>query len=189
MSNGAPRPAAGTMPAVRSRRKAPAPPRYAPQRQPPGRARASPDVPDRVWRRKIPHPPVQSESRIAAMDRQVLQLHGPAAADARLQQRPVKRPVARQQLAPHEYLPDDSIDERRMHAVATEITRPRQPVAQLGHPARQPQSDGMSARFHRRLTFSACRPTAPSRKRSEGCNRPYWHRDRAPRPRNRARGL
>ena len=57
MSNGAPRPTAGTMPAARSRRKAPAPPRYAPQRQPPGRARASPDVPDRVWRRKIPHPP------------------------------------------------------------------------------------------------------------------------------------
>lgn len=68
---------------------------------------------------------VHAEIVTTAMDRQVLQLHGPPFGHAGSKQCLVERAVARQQLVPHEYFADKAIDEGRVDAMTAEIAGSR----------------------------------------------------------------
>lgn len=102
---------------------------------------------------------IHAKRCITAMDRQILQLHGPLSGDTGLKQRTVELPIARKQVDAHENLPHQIVDERRMYAVSAEITRAYQTVAQLCNPSGNPAAD-MSDDLHGRyfLSMPARRP-------------------------------
>lgn len=103
---------------------------------------------------------VDRESAVFAVGHQVLQLHRPALGNPRRNERIPQRSLRREQSVRHENLPDDRIDERRMHAVSAEITRPREPIAKLPDPGRQVRQPNIppSQRHLRLFNIPAIRP-------------------------------
>ncbi len=78
---------------------------------------------------------------------QILQLHGPSARVSGGRQPFVERPVAVVQLPFHEHLTHDGVDERRVHAVAAEIARPRHPGRERLQSV-EPAFEASTAEFH-----------------------------------------
>ena len=97
---------------------------------------------------------IHTEGRIAAMNRQILQLHRPTVRNSRRKQRPVKPAIPREQLPAHEDLANNGVDEGRMHPVAPEIACPGEAVAEAREAARQVQRQTVSE-LHRNYFLSS----------------------------------
>ena len=91
--------------------------------------------------------PVDLAKGVTAMYSQILQLHGPSARVSGGRQPFVERPVAVVQLPFHEHLTHDGVDERRVHAVAAEIARPRHPGRERLQSV-EPAFEASTAEFH-----------------------------------------
>ena len=98
---------------------------------------------------------IQAKSGVAAMNRQVLQLHGAAFGHPGREQFTEQRPVAGKQRIAHEHITHDVVYERRMHAVPTEETGPGEPVTQLSDPPVKFQTEFMAADPHNRYFFNS----------------------------------